>query len=143
VSGCTIDEADVECLAKLAGVLIPASAAMPAADAVPGIRDALRVAAKACGYREADIRAALKLIDADIDWPGANALAAAQPEAFAILGTLTSAAYYMTPDVLALLKFPTERRNPADMEEFVSEYETGILDPVTERGPRFRHPTAA
>ncbi len=143
MSGSVLTEADVQNLAMLGNILIPATETMPAAAAVAGFAGALRVAAKSCGYDEAAIRIALGLIGPEIDWAAAELLEQTEPAAFAILGTLVSAAYYMTPQVLALLKFPTDRQHPAAMEEFVSEYETGVLDVVTERGPRYRDVAAA
>lgn len=143
MSGCVLDEAEVQNLAVLGNILIPATETMPAAANVAGFAGALRVAAKSCGYEEAAIRAAVGLIGPDIDWAGSRLLAQTDPAAFAIVGTLVSAAYYMTPQVLALLKFPTDRQHPAEMEEFVSEYETGVLDAVIERGPRYRDVAAA
>jgi hypothetical protein len=133
-----IDETQVAKLERLASVLIPGTDMMPAVEHLPGFGDLLRNAARACGYSEAEIHAALASLDPAIDWEGAKALAERDPDAFAILSMLASAAYYMAPAVLERLKFPIERRHPAEMEEFVAEYETGILDAVTERGPRYR-----
>lgn len=125
-------------LVRLADVLIPGDGDMPAAGALPDLPELLRTAVAACAFSETEVHLALESLDRDVDWNGAKALADARPEAFHILGTLASAAYFMAPAVLAVLKFPMQRHHPAEVEDFVTEYETGILDPVTERGQRFR-----
>ncbi len=140
MTGAIASDGRIARLRALAGVLIPATAEMPAADALADIDALLRTAVRACGYPPGEIALALDAIPQPIDWVGAKAFAAGRPDAFAIAGTLASAAYYMAPPVLGKLKFPIERRHPAEVEEFVEEYETGILDAVIERGPRFRDP---
>ncbi len=127
-------------LRALAAVLIPGTAGMPSIDELPAFDALLRTAVRACGYPAADLAASLDAIPQAIDWDAAKAFASAQPGAFAIASTLASAAYYMAPPVLGKLRFPIERQHPAEVEEFVDEYETGILDAVTGRGPRFRDP---
>lgn len=140
MTGAVATDEQIARLRALAAVLIPATADMPAADTLPGFDALLRTAVRACGYPLADIALSLDALPPAIDWDGAKAFATAQPDAFTIASTLASAAYYMAPPVLAKLKFPVERQHPAEVEEFVEEYETGILDAVSERGPRFRDP---
>ena len=134
------NEARIARLRSLASVLIPATPAMPGISDLATFDTLLQTAVRACGYTAQDIAMSLDAIPQSVDWDGAKAFAASNPRAFAIAGTLASAAYYMAPAVLAKLKFPTERQHPAEVEEFVEEYETGILDAVTERGSRFRDP---
>ena len=44
----------------------------------------------------------------------------------------------MAPAVLQKLGYPLSREHPAGMEDFLAEYETGVLDAVIGRGPRYR-----
>lgn len=138
MSSLTLTPADIALLTRLADVLIPGTADMPAVGDIAEYPDLLRRAVAACGYAEADLRAAIDAIPAEVDWEGAKALSAARPERFQILGVIVSAAYYMARPVLDRLKFPADRRHPAADDEFANEYMTGILDPVTERGPVYR-----
>ena len=137
---CVASDEQIARLRALAAVLLPGTADMPAANELAAFDALLRTAVGACGYAAGDMAAALDAIPAAIDWDSARTFAAERPDAFAIASTLASAAYYMAPPVLGKLKFPVERQHPAEVEEFVEEYETGILDAVTERGPRFRDP---
>ncbi len=140
MTGATASDEQIARLRALAAVLIPATAEMPAADALPAFDALLRTAVRACGYSGTDIALSLDALPATLDWDSVAAFAAGEPDVFAIASTLVSAAYYMAPPVLEKLKFPRERQHPAEVEEFVEEYETGILDAVTARGPRFRDP---
>lgn len=138
MSNLTITAEDLAKLINLAVVIIPGTASMPSVTDLGGFGNQLQTAVKACGYSDAQIRATLEALRPKIDWSGAKALAADQPEKFHIASTLVSAAYFMVPEVLARLGYPIDRQHPADLEEFVAEYETGILDAVTARGPRYR-----
>lgn len=129
---------DLRRLRSLAAVLLPESGEMPGIGRLEGFDALLQRAVKACGYPEETLRQALDRLADAIDWESARALKRERPQHFDPLSVLVSAAYYMAPEVLAKLKFPTDRRHPAGVEEFLEEYETGILDPVIERGPRFR-----
>ena len=140
MTGAIASDDQIARLRALAAVLIPGTAEMPAADQVPGFDALLRTAVRACGYPATAIAASLDALPATIEWDAVKAFAAGEPDVFAIASTLASAAYYMAPPVLGKLKFPIERQHPAEVEEFVEEYETGILDAVSARGPRFRDP---
>lgn len=138
MSDLALTASDAAKLRALGSVLIPGTATMPAVGALPSFDALLVTAVKACGYPEALLRQALDALPGDVDWAGARAFHATRRELFEPLGVLVSAAYYMAPEVLAELKFPTDRRHPAGSEEFIDEYETGVLEPVVERGPIFR-----
>ena len=140
MTGATATDDQIASLRALAIVLIPGTVEMPAIDALPNFETLLRTAVRACGYPPMDIAASLDAIPQAIDWDSARTFASAHPDAFAIASMLATAAYYMAPPVLEKLKFPIQRQHPAEVEEFMEEYETGILDVVTERGPRFRDP---
>jgi hypothetical protein len=127
-----------ERLARLAAALIPAARDMPAAYDVAGFSTLITNAARASGYTDQQVAAAVEGIPASCDLASAEAFAKTEPANFHIASTLVSAAYFMAPEILDKLGFPADRRQPAEVEDFVNEYETGILDAVTERGPRYR-----
>lgn len=135
-----LDTEDIAQLTDLARVLIPGTVRMPSVDAVGKFAELISSAVKAAGVTEPEMRELLEMLPPNIDWASARSLAAAQPAQFETLAQLVTGAYLMAPLVLERLGFPTERRFPAGPEEFADEYETGILDPVVARGPRFRDP---
>lgn len=51
------------------------------------------------------------------------------------LSSIIAGAYFMTPQVKDLIGYPGQHRDPAGLEDAANELETGILDPVIERGP--------
>jgi hypothetical protein len=143
MSDILLSDLDATKLMHLASVLIPGTPDMPAVSALEDFDGLIRTAVRGCGYPRSAIAAALTEIPVGIDWETAEAFAQREPKLFQVASTLASAAYYMARPVLDRLGFPPTRQNPADLEEFVDEYETGILDVVTERGPRYRDPGAA
>jgi hypothetical protein len=136
----TLDARNVATLTRYACVLIPGTARMPAATEIEDFGNLLQSAVKACGYALADVQAALEGMSSVTDLESAKVFAAADPARFEIASTIVSGAYFMSPVVLDRLGYPTERRHPAGPEEFLDEYETGILEPVMARGARFRDP---
>ena len=51
------------------------------------------------------------------------------------LSSIVAGAYFMSPQVKELIGYPGQHRDPAGLEDAANELETGILDPVIERGP--------
>ena len=137
-----LKEREIARLTELARVLIPATDRMPAADGVADFDALLRTAVKASAVTAAELRSALGALPATLDWDGTRAFAAAEPARFELLAQLVTGAYLMARPVLERLGFPleTDRRHPAGPEEFLEEYETGVLEPVITRGQRWRDP---
>ncbi|MGV9865720.1 hypothetical protein [Rhodococcus koreensis] len=50
------------------------------------------------------------------------------------LSSIVAGAYFMTPQVKALIGYPGQHRDAAGFEDAANELSTGILDPVIERG---------
>ena len=140
MSDLALEPTDLARLTRLAEALIPGTATMPPPGGVAAFDGLIRTAVKACGYSPGEVRDALDAIPPDVDLDGAKAYADKDPEGFGIAAILVSAAYYMAPAVLEQIGYSTERRHPAGQEDFADEYGTGILDPVTDRGPRYRDP---
>ena len=58
------------------------------------------------------------------------------------LSSIIAGAYFMTPQVKELIGYPGQHRDPAGLEDAANELETGILDPVLERGRSTSRPPA-
>lgn len=129
---------DTTRLRQLSEVLIPSDGNMPCASEIEDLNKWLERAIRSCGYSAQDQRAALDALPDDINWENVKAFSVSNLASFAILSTLVSAAYYMSPPVLAKLGYPEDRRNPADAEEFLQEYETGVFDKMMSRAPHYR-----
>ncbi len=127
-----------EKLTALAAILIPSGARLPAADAVASFDEYLDRATLASGWSNEEILKAIKAMPDPVDWGSAKTMATDQPENFAMLSHIVSAAYYMAPDVLQSLGFPESRQHPAGVEDFVDELETGILEKVMNSEKRYR-----
>jgi hypothetical protein len=136
----TINLSDRERLIRIGDALIPAGQAFPQFGNVRDIHALLERAASACGYAPEVIEGALQALGEIKGLGDARRFHDYRPEHFAVLSLIVSGAYYMSPDVLALMDYPVERRHPAGMEEFLEEYETGIVDPVVNRGPQYVDP---
>ena len=134
----SVSTTEIARLRELASVLIPASAKMPGAVDIPDFDQWLARAVRASGYSPADRQSAVEALPEKLTWESTKILSLSNPEGFAIVSTIVSAAYYMTPAVLAKLGYPDDRKNPAGMEEFVAEFETGIFDQMMARQPHFR-----
>lgn len=131
---------DLSKLATLARVLIPGTPKMPSVDQIAGFADLLARAVKATALSDREIDAVLAALPATLDWDAAKAFSTAEPALFETAATIASGAYLLAPEVLAALRFPTERRFPAGPMDFADEYETGIVDPVIAHGPRWVDP---
>ena len=57
-----------------------------------------------------------------------------EPNLFYSLSLLVTSIYLYSPEVEAELGYPHPHRNPAPENQFVEELETGLLNPVIERG---------
>lgn len=61
-------------------------------------------------------------------------LAGADYEAFHALSSVVAGAYLLVPEVCAAIGYPGQERAPARFDEAAEQLETGILEPVLERG---------
>lgn len=124
-------------LLRIADTLIPAVGPNPkASDAeqfVPYLH--LALAARADVF-EAVLSAVSTLSGvADEDLHDAlRSLWADDKHTFDPLSSVIAGAYFMTPQVKELIGYPGQHREPAGLEDAANELETGILDPVLDRG---------
>ena len=125
-------------LLRIADTLIPAAGPNPkASDAeefVPYLH--LALAARADVF-DAVLKAVSELADvADERLHSAlKTMWAEDKFTFDPLSSIIAGAYFMTPQVKELIGYPGQHRDPAGLEDAADELETGILDPVLERGP--------
>lgn len=57
---------------------------------------------------------------------------------FHALSSVTAGAWLLVPEIAAALGYPGQVAAPAAFDEAAAQLETGILDPVIERGPIYR-----
>ncbi|MCW2598428.1 MAG: hypothetical protein JWM02_257 [Frankiales bacterium] len=134
-----LSDEDRRLYAGLADVLIPNAEGMPSASEadvpIRWIDEALRV--------RPDLRGSFaKAVEVARDLPAAEAverLNSLHVEAFEGLGTLTAGAYFLNPDVRALIGYPGQQPSPAqdDTDTYLD-----LLGAVVDRGPIYRDPQA-
>ena len=133
-----ITDAESAALLRVADCLIPESGPNPKAsdaqDYLPYLH--LALAARADAF-EAVVASALSLRDVPDDdlWAALRTMWAQDRAAFDQMSTVLAGAYFMSPQVKTLIGYPGQHRDPAGFEDAANELETGILDPVLERGP--------
>ncbi|WP_396912570.1 hypothetical protein [Mycolicibacterium sp.] len=125
-------------LLRIADTLIPESGPNPKASAAEQFQPYLQLALAArADVFEAVLTAVRRLADVP-DTGLHDALRQMWAEdkfTFDPLSSVIAGAYFMTPQVKALIGYPGQHRDPAGLEDAADELETGILDPVIARGP--------
>ena len=133
-----IDDAARAVLAALADQLIPAADGMPSASQAgvagrwldevlrsrPDLGDDLR--------RVIDENAGRDPAEAIGDLPDRD------PAGFAVLAVVVPGAYYMNPDIRALIGYPGQEAIRIDEEAAPDYEEAGLLEAVIRRGPIYR-----
>ena len=124
-------------LLRIADQLIPAFGPNPKASDAQDYAAYLQLALAA----RADVfDMVMSAVAALADVPNADLWAALQQMwsndkfTFDPLSSIIAGAYFMTPQVKSLIGYPGQQRDPAGLEDAANELETGILDPVIERG---------
>ncbi|GLP76696.1 hypothetical protein TUM20983_38060 [Mycobacterium antarcticum] len=124
-------------LLRIADALIPASGPNPSASSAKHFVQYLHLALAArADVFETVLTAVTALADvADESMYDALKTVWAQDKPiFDPLSSIIACAYFMTPEVKELIGYPGQHRDPAGLEDAANELETGILDPVLERG---------
>ncbi|HVB70477.1 MAG TPA: hypothetical protein VND83_03110 [Acidimicrobiales bacterium] len=119
---------------EIADILVPQTEAMPSAT---GADVASRWIDVALSHRP-DLRSAFGDALAALAGRGPDAvwtLAREAPEKFQALATLTAGAYYLNPEVRALVGYPGQTTR--DFDDEVPSY-SDLLEHVVSRGPRYR-----
>jgi hypothetical protein len=133
-----LTDTELTTLMRIADTLIPASGPNPKASEAEQFQPYLHLALAA----RADVfEAVLTAVHTLAEVPDSelrDALKTMWAEdkfTFDPLSSVIAGAYFMTPQVKKLIGYPGQHRDPAGLEDAANELETGILDPVIERGP--------
>jgi hypothetical protein len=125
-------------LLRIADCLIPAAGPNPKASDAEDYAAYLQLALAARSDVFDSVLAAVHTLadvaDRDL-WDALKTMWAEDKFTFDPLSAIVAGAYFMTPQVKALIGYPGQHRDPAGLEDAADELETGILDPVIERGP--------
>jgi hypothetical protein len=134
----SLTEVEQESLLRIADTLIPAAGPNPKAsdtkDFLPYLQLALAARRDAFDVVIAAVSRLKDVAGADL-LTALKAMWADDKNTFDPLSAIVAGAYFMTPEVKELIGYPGQHRDPAGLEDAVNELETGILDPVIERGP--------
>ncbi len=132
-----LTEAELATLLRIADALIPAAGPNPKASDAENYLTYLDLALAARGDVFESVTAALtslaEVFDADL-WAALKHLWSTDKATFDPLSAIVAGAYFMTPQVMALIGYPGQHRDTAGLEDAANELDTGILDPVLERG---------
>jgi hypothetical protein len=124
-------------LMRIADTLIPESGPNPRASDAREFGPYLQLALAArADVFDAVVKAVNDLADvADHDMHDAlKKMWANDKFTFDPLSSIIAGAYFMTPQVKGLIGYPGQHRDPAGLEDAANELETGILEPVLDRG---------
>ncbi len=125
-------------LRLVADTLIPAADSNPSGSA---IEDFEGLTAQALAILDARfdqlvaVMADLSSVSAADMWDRLRGFNSDRADDFYWLSMVVVAAYLYSPEVKAALSYPTPHPNPSGMFDVAEELESGILDPVIERGP--------
>ncbi|WP_026919867.1 hypothetical protein [Gordonia polyisoprenivorans] len=133
----SLTEMERATLLRIADTLIPESGENPAASQARDFERYLDLALAA----RADVFdlvekavEALHDVDGDALRSALRSLWAEDKVTFDPLSSIIAGAYFMTPQVKELIGYPGQHRDAAGFEDAANELETGILEPVLERG---------
>lgn len=132
-----LGEAELTTLLRIADTLIPAAGPNPKASEAENYTKYLDLALAA---RDDVFDLVISVLESFADVPDAD-LRAALKELWATdkatfdpLSAIVAGAYFMTPQIMELIGYPGQHRDTAGLEDAANELDTGILDPVLERG---------
>lgn len=124
-------------LLRIADCLIPAVPPNPKASAAENYREYLQLAlgARSDAF-ERVVTALAELADTadDAMWDALKDIWSRDRRTFDPLSAVVAGAYFMTPQVKALIGYPGQHRDPAPVEQAANDIE-GLIDPVIDRGP--------
>ncbi|MFE7422163.1 hypothetical protein [Rhodococcus sp. NPDC057529] len=140
-----LTDAEMQNLRRIAAALIPEAPGHIAADRIGTFEDLVDEALAVLDPHFDTIAVALESLQDVADeelFTSLKALDTTSPETFYPLSLLVVGVYLYSPEVEAKLQYPHPHRNPAGAMDAADEIESGILDPVIERGPIFVAPPA-
>jgi hypothetical protein len=132
-----LTETELAALLRVADCLIPASGPNPKASDAEQYTAYLQLALAArADVFDAIVGGACKLAEIPEDelWNALKKMSTEDEFTFGPLSSVLAGAYFMTPQVMKLIGYPGQHRDPAPLELAAEEIGSGILDPVLERG---------
>jgi hypothetical protein len=132
-----LTERELTTLLRIADCLIPATGPNPAGSASEDYTAHLLLALGARSDVFDRVMAGVEsLADVPDDrlWAALKQLWSTDLETFNPLSSIVAGAYFMTPQIKALIGYPGQQRDPAPVDEAANEID-GLIDPVIERGP--------
>ena len=132
-----LTEDEMRILRLVADTLIPAAEGKLSGSAV---KDFERLTGQALAILDARfdqltaVMADLSPVSAADMWDRLREFNSVRADDFYWLSMVVVAAYLYSPEMKATLGYPTPHPNPYDLFEVAEELESGILDPVIERG---------
>jgi hypothetical protein len=132
-----LTDRELTTLFHIADCLIPATGPNPAGSAAEDYTAHLLLA---LGARRDAFDRVMAGVESLADLPDEGLWAALRQmwstdlETFNPLSAIVAGAYFMTPQIKALIGYPGQQRDPASVDEAANEIE-GLIDPVIERGP--------
>ena len=132
-----LEDDELATLLRVADCLIPAAGPNPAPSDADGFLEYLHLALAARGDAFDRVVLALKELSAftgDALRMALKNMWATDKETFDPLSAIVAGAYFMTPQIMKLIGYPGQHRDTPALDEAANELETGILDPVLERG---------
>jgi hypothetical protein len=127
-------------LRAVAVTLIPGRGDSPPAADLPDLDQLLNQALVALGPEVDDLRLALDLMPADVNWDSLAQFSDDDSAAFELVSTTAVGAYFMSTVVLDSIGYPTGARRPPPHDLAADQLGTGILDPVLARESVVRLP---
>jgi hypothetical protein len=126
---------------ELADLLIPQAHGMPSVTEAHAEESSLD---RVLRWRPDLAEALHSILRADPTTSAAQRLEAvrADEDAWSALTLVTAAAYYMTPSVRDRIGYPGQVGRILRDDDFILIVESGLLEPVLERGPIYREPPA-
>jgi hypothetical protein len=132
-----LNDDELTALLRVADCLIPESGPNPKPSDTEQYSAHLELALAArADVIDAVVGGAVKLVDVPDDelWAALRQMSAEDKFTFDPMSSVLAGAYFMTPQVKALIGYPGQHRSPAPLEQAAEELGSGLMDPVLERG---------
>ncbi len=132
-----LTDSELATLLRIADCLIPAEGPNPkasdAADYTSYLQLALGARSDAFDTVISGVEQLADVPESEL-WQALKKMWADDKTTFDPLSAVLAGAYFMTPQIMELIGYPGQHRDPAPLEEAADELATGILEPVLERG---------
>ena len=132
-----LTEPELTALLRIADCLIPASGPNPKASDADQYASYLQLALAArADVFDAIVDGSGKVADVPEGelWDALKTMSIEDEATFEPLSSVLAGAYFMTPQVMKLIGYPGQHRDPAPLDLAAEEIGSGILDPVLQRG---------